>query len=136
MIKLFLDDIRILKESRLINLGNYINANDWIIVRDYLDFTRLINIHFDEIEVISFDHDLGCCKNDIEYTGKTAADYLINYCLNNNKMFPDWYVHSDNIVGSQNIINIIISYLKNIENKDLSNFRNYHRGIINNKFIE
>jgi hypothetical protein len=107
----------------------------WVIIRDYFEFVNFLTENFDEINIISFDHDLACYKNGVEFTGKTAADFLINYCLDNDKKIPDWYVHSDNTSGKKNIIGVILNYLKNIEGFDISNFRYYHNGIINNLFV-
>lgn len=118
------------------NLGeNYSNKENWIIVRDYFEFVKLIDKSFDDIELISFDHDLACYKDDKELTGKDAADYVINYCLDNNKIFPSWYVHSDNTSGKQNIISSILNYLKVVEKKDISEFRYFHNGILNGVFV-
>lgn len=135
---LFLDDIRIpsMSHNNMRGLGiNYSPTENWVIARDYFEFIDIVNKHFDEIDLVSFDHDLACVKNGREYTGKDAADYLINYCLDNNKNFPNWYAHTDNTSGRQNIIGSITSYLRKVEGKDLSDFRYYHNGIINNKFV-
>lgn len=135
---LFLDDIRVPSMSHNPNKGlgiEYSPTDKWTITRDYFDFIDIVNNHFDEIELVSFDHDLACVKDDKEYTGKDAVDYLINYCLDHNKKFPDWYAHTDNTSGRQNIIGAITSYLKNVEGKNLSDFRYYHNGIVNNKFV-
>jgi len=114
---------------------SYSPDKKWIIVRDYFKFVDLIDDHFDEIKLVSFDHDLACFKKVYgvreEFTGKTAVDYLINYCLDNQKKFPNWYVHTDNTSGRGNIIGAILNYLKVIEMVDISEFRYYHSGIIN-----
>ena len=135
---LFLDDIRTpsMAHNATKGLGVGYSATDqWVIARDYFDFVDIVNKHFDEIKLVSFDHDLACVKDGREWTGKDAADYLINYCLDHDKKFPDWYAHTDNTSGRQNIIGAITSYLKNVEGKNLSDFRYYHNGIVNNKFI-
>ena len=85
------------------------------------------------IDLISFDHDLACYKDGVEYTGKSAVDYLIDYCLDNDKKFPDWYAHTDNTSGKRNIIGAILNYINKVEGKDITNFRYYHNGIVNNK---
>jgi hypothetical protein len=136
--RVFLDDIRTPDMAHKSGKGlgpDYSDKNKWVIARDYFQFIDIVNKHFDEIELVSFDHDLGCVKDDIEYTGKTAADYLINFCLDNDKKFPDWYAHTDNTSGRQNIIGAILNYLKNVEGVDISNFRYFHNGIFNNKFV-
>lgn len=113
--------------------NNYSNSEDWVIVRDYFSFIEVIKNEFDNIELISFDHDLACYSDGKEYTGKDATNFVINYCLENNKKFPSWYVHSDNTAGKQNIINSILGYMKNIEGFNISNFRYFHNGILNNR---
>ena len=136
MINIFLDDIRIPSMSHNVSKGlgmDYSNKDKWVIVRDYFDFIDLVDKHFDEIDLISFDHDLACYKDGVEYTGKSAVDYLIDYCLDNNKKFPDWYAHTDNTSGKRNIIGAILNYINKVEGKDITNFRYYHNGIVNNK---
>ena len=131
---LFLDDIRTPDMSHHSGKGlgpAYSSEDKWVIARDYFDFVDIVNKHFDEIELVSFDHDLACYKDDLEYTGKTAADYLVNYCLDNDKKFPSWYAHTDNTSGRQNIIGTILGYLKTVEGLDTSKFRYYHNGILN-----
>jgi len=131
---LFLDDLRIpsMSHSKGRNLGEYYShENKWVIVRDYFEFVYIIDKSFDKIELISFDHDLACYKDGKEWTGKDAANYVINYCLDNNKKFPSWYVHSDNTSGKRNIISAILNYLKVVESVDTSKFRYFHNGILN-----
>jgi hypothetical protein len=136
MKNIFLDDIRIPSMSHNVSKGlgvDYSKKDKWIIVRDYFDFIDLVDKHFDKIDLISFDHDLACYKDGVEYTGKSAVDYLIDYCLDNNKKFPDWYAHTDNTSGKRNIIGAVLNFLDKVEGKDITNFRYYHNGIVNNK---
>lgn len=133
-INIFLDDIRMPNMSHNVSKGlgqEYSDKNKWIIVRNYFEFIDLVNKRFDDIDLVSFDHDLACYKNDVEYTGKTAVDYLINYCLDNNKKLPNWYAHTDNTSGRQNIRGIILNYLERVENFDTSSVRYFHNGILN-----
>lgn len=134
MINLFLDDKRVpsMSHNSIKGLGDKLS---WVIVRDYFEFVNFLTDNFNDINIISFDHDLACYKDGVEFTGKTAADFLINYCLDNDKKIPDWYVHSDNTSGKNNIIGVMLNYLKNVEGVDVSNFRYYHNGIINNLFV-
>lgn len=135
---LFLDDIRMPSMSHREGKGlgdKLSDLENWTIARDYFEFVYLIDNYFDKIKLVSFDHDLACVENGIEYTGKSAADYLINYCLDHGKKMPDWYVHSDNTSGKNNIIGAITSYLKNVEGRDMSDFRYFHSGIVNNQPI-
>ncbi len=138
MIKVFLDDIRVPKMSHNETRGlgmQYSNTKDWVIIRDYFDFIDFVKNNFDKIDLISFDHDLACYKDGQEFTGKNAVDYLINFCLDNDKQFPDWYAHTDNTTGRKNIISTILNYLNRIEGKDISNFRYFHNGIVNGKAV-
>lgn len=134
---IFLDDIRFPNMSHNENKGlgvDYSSTNTWVILRDYFEFVDFVKTNFNKIKLVSFDHDLACYgENGREFTGKDAADFLINYCLDNNKQFPSWYVHSDNTSGKNNIICAITNYLKVVEGKDLSNFRYYNNGILNNQ---
>jgi hypothetical protein len=133
---IFLDDIRIPSMSHNVSKGlgvDYSDKHKWIIVRDYFDFIDLVDKHFDEIDLISFDHDLACYKEGVEYTGKSAVDYVINYCLDHNKNFPDWYAHTDNTSGKRNIIGAVLNFVNKVEGKSITNFRYYNNGIVNNK---
>lgn len=133
---IFLDDIRYPNMSHNKNKGlgvDFSTSDKWVIVRDYFEFIDLVKRKFDKIKLVSFDHDLACYKDGKEWTGKDASDFLINHCLDHDKEFPDWYVHSDNTSGKSNIIGSITNYLKVVENKDMSNFRYYNSGIVNNE---
>ena len=133
---IFLDDIRIPSMSHNVSKGlgmDYSDKDKWVIVRDYFDFVDLVDKHFDEIDLISFDHDLACYKDGVEYTGKSAVDYVINYCLDHNKNFPNWYAHTDNTSGKINIIGAVLNFLDKVEGKNITNFRYYNNGIVNNK---
>jgi hypothetical protein len=133
---IFLDDIRFPNMSHNENKGlgsNFSETEKWVIIRDYFEFVYFVKNNFYKINLVSFDHDLACYHGEKEFTGKDAANFLINYCLDNNEKFPSWYVHSDNTSGKKNIIGSIINYLKIVEKYDISNFRYFHNGILNNK---
>jgi hypothetical protein len=135
MINLFLDDKRIPEMSHNEGKGlgvTFSPTDKWVIARDFFEFKQIIDNQFDDINIVSFDHDLACYDvHGQELTGKTAADYLVQYCLDNDKKFPSWYVHSDNTSGKSNIIGVILNYLRVIEGLDTSKFRYFHNGIIN-----
>jgi hypothetical protein len=97
-VKIYLDDLRTPSD------------NSWFIIRNHHDFIHKISTSFNQIECISFDHDLG-----EEKTGFDCAKYLIEYCMNNNLTPPQTYVHSANPVGRENIIYLINNYLTFIE---------------------
>jgi hypothetical protein len=83
-------------------------------VRNYYEFIHQINTNFPDI--ISFDHDLSdihCNKSTYkEKTGMTCAIYLVNYCQNNNINLPQYYIHSSNPVGAENIRKYLSNYIK------------------------
>jgi hypothetical protein len=51
--------------------------------------------------------------------------------LDHKKKFPNWYAHTDNTSGRQNIRGTILNYLDKVENVDISNVRYFHNGILN-----
>lgn len=118
-------------------LGEYYSDKDvWVIVRTYNEFINLVKNNFSDINLISMDHDLACFDEEgKEMTGKDAVNFLIEYCLDNNLKFPDWYVHSDNTIGKKNMTLLIINYLKTIEGKNILNFNRHNSGIVNNQVI-
>lgn len=135
---IFLDDIRVPNMSHNGEKGlgiEYSNEDKWIIVRDYFEFIKIIDENIKDIKFISFDHDLACYKDGREYTGKDAADYLIDKCMDNSIELPDWFVHSDNICGKPNMIGAFLNYMRVIEKIDISKFRYYHSGVFEGNFI-
>mgnify|MGYP005863958083 CR=1 FL=1 len=118
-INLYLDDIRTPDMSHNKNKGlgkDYSPMDKWVIKRDYFSFINFINENIENINLISFDHDIASYKDGREYTGKDAANYLIEICLNRKIKMPKWYVHSDNTVGGYNINNVLENYVKVVEN--------------------
>lgn len=127
--KLFLDDKRnpvhcvTYMHLRIGRKNPIYLENDWAICRNYKSFVTTIE-SMGLPEFVSFDHDLadehyrdvldfGVPDYD-EYTEKTGyecAKWLVNYCMDHKIALPPYAVHSDNIVGAENIM----SYLKNAE---------------------
>lgn len=119
MYKVYLDDKRTPVEK------------DWIVVRNYEEFTRKINeLGLEKIELISLDHDLGdsaieeyfnnVTKNYIldynnikEKTGYDCAKWIVDKSIDDEIDLPLIYVHSANPIGSSNIMGYINNYLKN-----------------------
>jgi hypothetical protein len=106
---------------------------EWEIVRNYDEFVKIIEKK-GVPKIVAFDHDLGIehyPKGDVqakntkiinyddfdEKTGYDCAKWLCNYCQDNNIKFPEYYVHSWNKIGSDNIINYIENYKKYVENE-------------------
>ncbi len=119
---LFLDDERIPFNVYWINLPSV----EWTIVRNYNDFVKTITNKGLPIRV-SFDHDLSFEHypfnaddpkhiNEIPYdiyeekTGFHCAKWLVDYCQNKGLSFPEYYVHSMNIIGRENITRYIENY--------------------------
>lgn len=113
--KIYLDDVRIPLD------------NEWVVVRDYDEFTKKINeIGFENIELVSLDHDLGpsamkeWMKNVVENysldydnisekTGYDCAKWLVNEWMDGKQIF-DVVTHSANAIGSANIMGYINNY--------------------------
>jgi len=136
---LFLDDIRVpyltdIELKQISNRSKYMSSayyytkyepfktEKWEIVRTYDEFVDFIK-KYGCPSIVAFDHDLAdehynylLNKNTYkEKTGYDAAKWLCEYCQDNNIKFPKYFVHSMNIIGSENIINYIENYKKNIE---------------------
>lgn len=60
-------------------------------------------------DLISFDNDLGIGNGE----GYDCAKWLVEYCMDNDKELPLWYVHSANPVAKENIEKL----LDNFENR-------------------
>jgi hypothetical protein len=135
MRKLFLDDIRIPEDAIGLvpsNLNQLYFENDWVIVRNFLEFCNYIQ-KFGLPDFISFDHDLAddhyndlfsdknlsIPNSDIvlkydeysEKTGYECAKWLVDWCFDNSQKIPKFVVHSANPVGKKNIE----SYLNNAD---------------------
>lgn len=106
---LWLDDLR----NPFIDLENKVpqhyDSVEWVL--NYEQFIQWIK-KFGLPKGISFDHDLGDINTDNEKTGMSCAKWLIDYCMDNNKQLPNFYVHSANSVGAKNIFSILNNYFK------------------------
>lgn len=116
---LFLDDERELTDVTWApyQVQEKYRNEDWVVARSYGDaMVEIINRGFPKF--VSFDHDLGHDK----YTGYELAKQLVeNDVISGNKesrqgyVFTsdfDYYVHSKNPVGKQNIQGLLDNYLK------------------------
>lgn len=130
---LFLDDFRVPNDCSSYTGNKLYVDEDWIIVRNYNEFVKIIK-EKGLPSKISFDHDLAPehytpekywnsyqkskkwqeSQKYVEKTGFDCAKWLIDYCMDNNiDDFPEFYIHSMNPVGADNIQNLIINYLMN-----------------------
>lgn len=126
--KLFLDDIRdpiqcsTYMHTRIGAL-NPIYAQEWTIVRNYDQFVKAINDHYNQISHISYDHDLAeahyhesmyhgntvytkYLETISEKTGYDCAKYMKEFYDERQLEYPIMFVHSMNPVGTENIINL------------------------------
>jgi hypothetical protein len=129
---LFLDDERKPSNVTWIELPSV----EWTIVRNYNEFIREIS-NKGLPRRISFDHDLGLehmqdyfevLKDEDkildplklnygsykEKTGFDCAKWLVEFCMKNNAVLPEYYVHSMNSIGKRNIISYLESYKKSL----------------------
>lgn len=118
---LFLDDCRKPKDVTWVELPPY----NWVIVRSYKEFVETIK-QKGVPTTVSFDHDLADehyaeyarvhavnppLKIDYtrfnEKTGYECAQWLTNYCVDNNVEIPYYYLHTLNAVGRMNIFSVM-----------------------------
>lgn len=78
-------------------------------IKDYRSFVEFVKNEGKHIPLtyISFDHDLGEGEN-----GYDCAKFLVNWCIDNDYLVPDYAIHSANPVGRENIKSIFESYRK------------------------
>ena len=116
MYRIYLDDVR-----------TPIDHENWIVVRSYEEFVqRIEEIGFQNIELVSLDHDLGPSAmrewhsnvyknytlnydNIEEKTGMDCAKWLVERWLDGMPYF-EVRVHSANAVGSANMMGYINNY--------------------------
>lgn len=132
-IKIFLDDNR--QPTFIENkIPNFL-LSEWTLIDNYFDFVKFIDQNINEIEMVSFDHDIASYDdNSFEKTGKDAVDYLISKCLDMDIKFPNWYVHTNNVSGRPNIISSILGYLKHVEGRNID-FQYYHNGLLEDQLL-
>ena len=121
---LFLDDIRD-PHAEFMNYmyGRGVDAsiypnNYWDIVRDYDAFVNWITNN-GVPDVVSLDHDLADEHYDsesvgmyLEKTGFDCVKFLVDYCHDNDVLFPEYYIHSANPSGSKNMESYIENAIK------------------------
>lgn len=131
--KLFLDDYRIpldcipYMHTRIGKKNPVYLEKDWVIAKSYAQFVGIINKK-GLPTIVSFDHDLSDAHYsgelsskmdweeyyaycDREMTGYDCAKWLSDYCIQHNKPLPEFYVHSMNLVGAENILSFLNNHL-------------------------
>lgn len=125
---LFLDDVR--QPINAFQYTNNILYRDihWLVVVNYEQFVDTVEKYYNLIgilpTIVSFDHDLADKHYDyqkdipyddlVEKTGYDCAKWLVDFCMDNDIEFPEYFVHSMNTVGGDNIMNYISNYKKHI----------------------
>lgn len=120
---LFLDDVRDPIDAFTYTGFAPLQAEKWLTVRNYETFVEAITT-LGLPALISFDHDLGprayktILQDSIDYesldelTGYDCAKWLTNYCFDQNRRLPSFFVHSLNPVGKNNIMGLLNNYNK------------------------
>ena len=125
---IFLDDIRFPNEVAIYT-KNRVYGYNWVIVRNYEQFVRTCRDHWNDIQRISFDHDLrqdeakekrknGMSKRKarqekkLSKSGMDCAKWFIDYIIDHPRFLPVIYIHSQNPVGKENIAALFASYEK------------------------
>lgn len=115
---LFLDDIRYPIEAYHYTKQDVFLRNDWYIVRNYKQFIDRI-LENGLPEMISFDHDIADenylqldSQQFVERTGYDCAKWLVEYCMDNGADLPEFYCHSMNPVGKENIESLLKNFKK------------------------
>lgn len=101
------------------------SVSEWVIVRNYQEFTEVVKSKFLKgmfPELVSFDHDLAdihynqsTFSEHFEYheeTGVDCAKFMVQFCIDNNLNLPEFYIHSSNPSGAENIYNAMHDYFK------------------------
>lgn len=124
-IKIFLDDVRQASDClgymyKRIGGENNLYKEDWVVVRDYPTFCKVVMNNFGLISHVSFDHDLAdshysgamyesleayekAITGSTEKTGYECAHFLKNFYQMKEEPLPKIYVHSMNPVGVDRI---------------------------------
>lgn len=62
---------------------------------------------------VSFDHDLGAGRDGRPLPGgMECAHWLVEYLMNTNQTLPEFYVHSANPVGAENIRSLLVGFAR------------------------
>lgn len=93
--RLFVDDLRPCPE-------------EWLLARNYWQAIELLEKHWDELEVVSLDHDIASFREGKEYTGSHLADWIENKARDKAIRFQV-LLHSSNPVGSEYMFRVLSS---------------------------
>lgn len=122
---LFLDDIREARDAFNYTKDVRFNLLTWIVVRSHDEFIKVIEEKFGAGEfpmLIALDHDLNDSDyshqgdnidyNKQEKTGFHSARWLVDFCMDNTILLPEYTVHSQNPAGKTNILGLLDGFKK------------------------
>lgn len=117
--RMFLDDYR--SPQQVPAILKHAPPNEWVVVRSMDEAVNCILTNGLPI-FISFDHDLAddhysYLNKTHEKTGASFARWLIDWIIDHNIDIPkdfDYYVHSMNPHGAENIRSIMSSFLRSL----------------------
>ena len=125
-ILLWLDDRRDPKNPAFMGKWAIDAPNQVVWVKDYEEFVQWITDN-GLPDGLNFDHDIAdshygvhlenwrkytSAELGVDPTGMDAANWLIEYCLDNDLDLPPFRVHSDNPVGVENIATKLRNYVR------------------------
>lgn len=105
---LFLDDERVPSDVFWRALPTPGDNQDWVIVRSPQEFMDHIQAN-GLPAFLTFDHDLQD-QSEVEIKGVQCAQWLVDYCLDNNASLPEFEVHSKNGEGEKNIRSLLNNF--------------------------
>ena len=120
---LFLDDFRLPEMAFNITHNPVYNKLEWVLVKSYDEFVEYVTEH-GLPDLVSFDHDLADVHYDVadpsdadydsfaEKTGNHCVKWMVKYCMDNDLDFPSFLLHSDNVVGRENMLSYITNFIK------------------------
>ena len=112
---LWLDDLRNprTQDWLLRYAPEFLTDGQVIWVKSYDEFIDWINNNGLPSK-IAFDNDLGDATPD-EKEGYDCAKFIVEYCMDNNTILPDWTIQSANPVARVHIDSLLRNYLKNVQ---------------------
>ena len=101
-------------------------GDDWVLVTNYDEFCDFIEKNGIP-DFVSFDHDLAdqhysdyLENNEVNYnsysekTGFDCAKFLVEKCIKLKQSFPNYNVHSMNVIGKENIIKYVENFKEHV----------------------
>ncbi|NSB12149.1 cyclic-phosphate processing receiver domain-containing protein [Clostridium beijerinckii] len=93
LVNLYVDDLRKCPDG-------------FIVARNYNEAIEILNAR--EINILSLDHDLGLDENGVEKNGYDIVKYMCENGISPRKV----YIHTDNVVGRNNMYHTLIGARK------------------------